>query len=133
MRNIGIISALSLLMACGGTREVQTLMVHEFFYDQTVGGTEEAGTNETYYFGSVIELQKLDSLQVGSDVLKLTSNGSQYYWATTALMNRSEVPQGNFRKAILYGTVSGKVAQVVLDSIPLREQIMMPSARPQGP
>lgn len=123
-------------MACGSQKKNSALQVEiqDYYFDQQIGGTAEAGINESYYFKFEDDSAIMESMTVGGKSYDLKSKDGMLFQATTELMSNDEVNPASFRKVSLIGKArrGDGMIHIQLDSVPMREQIFMPSALPQG-
>lgn len=123
-------------MACGSQKKNGALQVEiqDYYFDQQIGGTGEAGINESYYFKFDDDSAIMERMTVGGKSYDLKSKDGMLFQATTELMSNDEVNTASFRKVSLIGKArrGDGMIHIQLDSVPMREQIFMPSALPQG-
>lgn len=138
MRYSGIF--LVLLFSLSACKSKQGLKLQEInldleveYFDRQIGGTEEAGVNEIYYFRPVNPELELQTLKVQGQTLSLSLvNG--FYRGTTELRSSDEVGNATWRSVELFGRLKNADSQIhmEIDSVPLREEIYMPVAIPTG-
>lgn len=125
-----------LVVACGShsnSSEQARPKLVDYYFNQQIGGTEEAGINETYYFQLEDDAVVLEQIKVKDEQMELSSSDGKMYWATSALQSAEATDPSKYRKVELFGRArDGDVLMHwVMDSVPMREQIFMPSAKPQ--
>lgn len=125
-----------LLVACGShSKEGEQAMpkLLDYYFNQQIGGTEEAGINETYYFKLEDNAVVLEQIKVKEEQVEMSTSDGLTYMATTSLKSAEASDPSKYRKVELYGRLRDGDALLhwVMDSVPMREQIFMPSAKPQ--
>lgn len=137
MRNLFLGLLVLAITACGSSsqqkkKEIPSPELSEYYFDQQVGGTAEAGINETYYFKVKDDLAIIESIKVREEQIEMESRDGVLFHGTSSMMSGDEVDNSKFRKVEVFARLREGEGAVhwQLDSVPLREQIFMPSAMP---
>lgn len=134
MRKIGIIAAVLLLAACGSSTKnfVVKANLAEYYFIRTVGGTEAAGINETFYFQFKEDNIIAEKMQLGELEIDLEFQGGKYV-GTGPLESAEDNDGAEFRSVEVFGRLKEGDAQLhwLIDSVPLRETVFMPSVQAQ--
>lgn len=125
------------MVACGShsnSADQELPKLIEYYFNQQIGGTPEAGINETYYFRLEDDKVILEQLKVGEEQLELSTADGLLFTATSDLKSAQATNPAKYRKVELFGRSRDGDSQMhwQMDSVPMREQIFMPLAQPQG-
>ena len=124
------------LVACGShSKEGEQAMpkLLDYYFNQHIGGTEEAGISETYYFKLEENAVVLEQIKVKDEQMEMSTSDGLTYMGTTSLRSAEAADPSKYRKVEFYGRLRDGDALLhwVMDSVPMREQIFMPAAKPQ--
>lgn len=138
MRILRFIILIMGVSACGGHKEKARntpakqspqAQFLEYYYDQQIGGTPEAGINEIYYFRLTDESAIIKQLKVGGETIDLSSPDGVLFTGSTSLQSADQLPETKYRKVELFGEPREGEGEMYwqIDSVPLRQKIFMPS------